>query len=241
MARHFLLSPANCGGRRAQQLLSDRAASPLADRLRSAEGAPLGDVFAFMSGLYFRGKLAYARRFAQGEGLDEPAGVLIITPGIGLEPPDTLVTRARVLQFADTSVDADNDAFTRPLVQAACRLRDAIAEHADVVLLGSIASPKYVSPLLDVFGGRLLFPLEFVGRGDMSRGGLLLRQADAGDELRTYLWAARSGAAPAPRGCHRFSGDPDVQDRPTVSSGDKPPHLVSYCHNVSLRDRSVTK
>ena len=52
VARHFLLSPANCGGRRAQQLLSDRAASPLAGRLRSAEGAPLGDVFAFMSGLY---------------------------------------------------------------------------------------------------------------------------------------------------------------------------------------------
>jgi hypothetical protein len=187
VARHFLLSPANCGGRRAQQLLSDRAASPLAHRLRSAEGAPLGDVFAFMSGLYFRGKLAYARRFAQGDGgdgLDDPAGVLIITPGIGLEPPDTLVTRARVLQFADTSVDAANDAFTRPLVQAACRLRDAIAEHADVILLGSIASPKYVSPLLEVFGGRLLFPREFVGRGDMSRGGLLLRQADAGDELQ---------------------------------------------------------
>ena len=108
----------------------------------------------------------------------------IITPGIGLEPPDTLVTRARVLQFADTSVDAANDAFTRPLVQAACRLRDAIPEHADVILLGSIASPKDVSPLLEVFGGRLLFPREFVGRGDMSRGGLLLRQADAGDELQ---------------------------------------------------------
>ena len=143
MARHFLLSPANCGGRRAQQLLSDRAASTLAHRLRSDEGAPLGDVFAFMSGLYFRGKLAYARRFARSGEHDAAApGVLVIAPGIGLLDPDTPVTRARVLQFATTSVDAENDAFTRPLVQAASRLRDTIATDAEVILLGSVASPK---------------------------------------------------------------------------------------------------
>ena len=147
VARHFLLSPANCGGRRAQQLLSDRAASPFADHLQSAEGAPLGDVFAFMSGLYLQGKLAYARRFARG-GLDE-RGRAHHHARYRARAARHAGDRARVLRFADTSVDADNDAFTRPLVQAACRLHNAIAEHADVVLLGSIASPKYVSPLLD--------------------------------------------------------------------------------------------
>ena len=52
-----------------------------------------------------------------------------------------------------------------------------------MVLLGSIATGKYVDPLLAVLGERLLFPADFVGRGDMSRGGLLLRCARAGTEL----------------------------------------------------------
>src|SRR5258705_137811 len=54
-------------------------------------------------------------------------------------------------------------------------------EH--VVLLGSIATGKYVDCLLEVFGPRLVFPAAFVGRGDMSRGGLLLRAARSGKEL----------------------------------------------------------
>jgi hypothetical protein len=52
-----------------------------------------------------------------------------------------------------------------------------------VVLLGSVASDKYISVLLSIFGERLLFPEAFVGRGDMSRGGLLLRCVRAGLEL----------------------------------------------------------
>jgi hypothetical protein len=58
-----------------------------------------------------------------------------------------------------------------------------IGPDCDVVLLGSIASPKYVDVLLAIFGSRLRFPIDFVGRGDMSRGGLLLRQAREGQEL----------------------------------------------------------
>ena len=54
---------------------------------------------------------------------------------------------------------------------------------ARIVLLGSIATGKYVDPLLTVFGERLLFPESFVGRGDMSRGGLLLRATREGTEL----------------------------------------------------------
>ena len=71
----------------------------------------------------------------------------------------------------------------KPLEQSAMVLAREIGPDCDVVLLGSIASPKYVDVLLGVFGLRLRFPLDFVGRGDMSRGGLLLRRASDGQEL----------------------------------------------------------
>ena len=58
--RIFLLSPANIAGIRAGQIMSGHARSDLAIRLRDG-GAPLGEVFSFISGLYFCGKLAYAR------------------------------------------------------------------------------------------------------------------------------------------------------------------------------------
>jgi hypothetical protein len=66
------------------------------------------------------------------------------------------------------------------------------------VLLGSIASARYVEPLLEVFGARLSVPETFAGRGDMSRGGLLLRCAATGEEL-VYApaeGATRHGARP---------------------------------------------
>ena len=63
--RIFLLSPAHCGGKRAELLLNDRASFSLAVRLRSEAGATLGEAFSFLSGLYFRGKLAYADHFAR--------------------------------------------------------------------------------------------------------------------------------------------------------------------------------
>jgi hypothetical protein len=62
-------------------------------------------------------------------------------------------------------------------------LYETISPDCQIVLLGSIATPKYLEPLLDIFGSRLLFPSEFVGRGDMSRGGLMLRCARDGVEL----------------------------------------------------------
>ena len=70
--RIFLLSPANCGGSRAKQALSPNAQFALAAALRSPDGAPLGDLFSFVSGLYFRGKLTYARRFAAVADPDNP-------------------------------------------------------------------------------------------------------------------------------------------------------------------------
>jgi hypothetical protein len=67
-----------------------------------------------------------------------------------------------------------------------------------VVLLGSIASPKYVDLLLPVFGEKLMFPPDFVGRGDMSRGGLMLRCVAADTELEytPVAGAIRHGRRP---------------------------------------------
>jgi hypothetical protein len=63
--RIFLLSPAYAGGERARMILRDQATFELARRLRSKRGAPIAEVFTFLSGLYFRGKIAYATAFAR--------------------------------------------------------------------------------------------------------------------------------------------------------------------------------
>jgi len=199
MSAIFLLSPANCGGNRARIVLSERATFDLALRLRSPGGAPLGEVFAFLSGLYFRGKLAYGRAFAcapDGVCL-EGGGVFVITPNAGLRSPDTLVTLDAIRAFAGVDVHVGNPKYRRPLERSAGALAAEIGD-CPVVLLGSIASPKYVDVLQSIFGERLLFPQEFVGRGDMSRGGLLLRCVAAREEL-TYIpvaGAVRKGSRP---------------------------------------------
>jgi hypothetical protein len=178
MERVFLLSPARCSGPRAAVLA--HAPGELGSKLRSAAGAPIGDVFAFLSSLYFRGKLAYAARFAQ-RALKAP-GALVITPGHGLCRPSTPIRAADLDAIGRIEVDADNPGFVEPLVRDATLL-DRALPGCEVVLLGSIATPKYVDPLLAIFGARLAFPREFVGRGDMSRGGMLLRAAREGHEL----------------------------------------------------------
>src|SRR5688500_14484678 len=96
--RIFLLSPANTGGKRAALLFNERATFPLAQRIRSREGAPLGEVFSFLSGLYFRGKLAYATAFAHGAA---DTGSLVITSSRGLVPPDTPIRLADLREFAE--------------------------------------------------------------------------------------------------------------------------------------------
>jgi hypothetical protein len=201
-ARIFLLSPANCRGTRGRQALSPRATFAVAERLRSREGVALGDLFAFVSGLYFRGKLTYARRFAappDPENAIVGCGIHVITPNAGLRSPDTLVTSAAVRQFSGADVHPDNAAYRRPLERSARTLAGEIGADCDVVLLGSIASPKYVDVLLAIFGNRLRFPVDFVGRGDMSRGGLLLRKAAEGVELEytPVAGAVLHGARPA--------------------------------------------
>jgi len=173
--RVFLLSPARCDGIRMGLLRRAAASFPLALELRSKAGAPLGEVFTFTSGLYFRGKLTYAKAFG---------ATWVITPGAGLVEPDRRITPPVLDAWARVRVDLSDARYRRPLERDARALADRLP-GVEVVLLGSIASDKYVDLLLDIFGERLLFPVDFVGRGDMSRGGLLLRSARAGTEL-TY-------------------------------------------------------
>ncbi|HZN56293.1 MAG TPA: hypothetical protein VFB67_13325 [Candidatus Polarisedimenticolaceae bacterium] len=184
----FLLSPAHCGGRRAQMLLREAADFPLAARLREA-GAPIGEVFAFLSGLYFRGKLSYGRAFGRA---------LVITPGRGLLPPEAVVTLDDLRTIAEVGVAPGEPRFREPLERDAGALAASLGGDDIVVLLGSIASGKYVDVIESRLDGRLRFPAEFVGRGDMSRGGLMLRCVLGGAEL-TYVplaGAARRGKRP---------------------------------------------
>jgi hypothetical protein len=205
--RIFLLSPANLGGIRAKQVMSEAAQFDVAQQLRTAEGATLGDVFSFVSGLYFRGKLAYARRFSSPPDPSDSViagGVLVITPNAGLRAADVFVTLDSLRRFAGESIDLENVRYRRPLERSARALLEAVGPDCDVVLLGSIASGKYVEVLLPIFGERLLFPTSFVGRGDMSRGGLMLRCVDSGLELDyvPIAGAVRQGKRPprlAPR------------------------------------------
>jgi hypothetical protein len=180
--RVFLLSPANVAGKRAKMLLNPKASFELARRLRTGDGVPLGEAFAFMSGLYFRGKLAYARAFAQAP--DGCEGVLIITTSRGLVSADALVTPDELQAYSDVPIDARDERYTQPLIRDAVSLSASCA--CSIVLLGSVASGKYVDHLLPIFGERLHFPKEFVGRGDMSRGGILLRSVTA-NRLLTHI------------------------------------------------------
>ena len=197
----FLLSPANCSGKRAKIVLSEKAQFDLAVRLRGDRGVAIGEVFAFVSGLYFKGKLTYAMAFARPPEPGAPlagSGALVITPNAGLRPVETAVTAGALRAFAGVDIAANDPRYRSPLLASARALADEIGPDCDVVLLGSIASAKYVEILAEVFGERLRFPIDFVGRGDMSRGGLLLRCASSGEELPyvTVQGAVRHGPRP---------------------------------------------
>ena len=193
--RVFLLSPADCSGKRARLLQKRDPQHDLGRRLHG-DGATLGEVFAFVSSLYFRGKLAYARAFSRPPS--GHAGSHVITPCDGLRPPETLVRVSDLLRYGGVPVDPEERRYREPLLRDLRALAPAWAE-TEVVLLGSIASPKYVDLLTSILGARLLFPSDFVGRGDMSRGGLMLRCVEARQELPyvTLLGATRHGARPA--------------------------------------------
>jgi hypothetical protein len=180
--RIFLLSPAYAGGRRAQMILSDRAQFEPAKKLRSKMGATIAEVFTFLSGLYFRGKIAYANAFACTSNGD--CGVFVITPTRGLVDAKSTITLSDLREFASVEIDDEDSRYRIPLERSVRQLAKILSPDCDIVLLGSIATGKYVDVFLKHFEERLRFPADFVGRGDMSRGGLMLRCAADRTELR---------------------------------------------------------
>ncbi len=107
----------------------------------------------------------------------------MITANRGLVPAETRVCIEHLEAFSATNIDHQEANFAKPLARDIRMLAEALGADGEIVLLGSVASAKYVEVILGEIGERLLFPSAFVGRGDMSRGGLLLRQVDAGQEL----------------------------------------------------------
>jgi hypothetical protein len=197
--RIFLLSPAHAGGKRAATLFRPEATFDLALRMRGPDGAPIGEVFSYISGLYFRGKLAYARAF--GAPPPDLPGALVITSGWGLVPVDRPITLHDLSGFSRASIDLADPAYRRPLLADAEAVAARLPRDAQLVLLGSIATNKYVELLVDVFGEALCFPQPFVGMGDMQRGAVMLRAAESGGEL-PYIsarGAVRSRSAVKPR------------------------------------------
>jgi hypothetical protein len=183
--RIFLLSPANASGVKGQRLLDPLAQSDLGRRLRHS-GVPLAELYGFISSLYFRGKLEYAQKFSNPPcGVD---GVQIIT-GAGLMLPERMVNFPEFQKISATAIDADNSEYRLPLDRDLLRLHQRVGCDADIILLGSIATRKYIAPIEAVFGHRLLFPRNFVGIGDMSRGSILLKCCAQELELE-YLPAA---------------------------------------------------
>lgn len=197
----FLLSPASTSGLRAKQLMSPRAQFPTALRFQAGE-VMIAEAFAFMSALYFRGKIAYALHFGGAENS------YVIAPGFGLVPPTWTLDEARMKKMSRTDVDVKDRTYVKTLRDTATKLAETIEEETEVVLLGSVASGKYVDILLPIFGDRLRFPHAFAGLGDMSRGGLMLRAVRANRELE-YVTLDK------PR--HRGPG----------GSGKMPLHLIS--------------
>src|SRR5436190_7299704 len=137
--RIFILSPANSSGKRARMLLRPEAEFELVQRVRE-RAATLGEVFSFLSGLYFRGKLAYGRAFARPPA--DLEGVQVITPNCGLLSADTTIGLTELREFAKVPVDVADCRYTEPLIRSAAALCGT--QECEVILLGSIATEKYL-------------------------------------------------------------------------------------------------
>jgi GNAT superfamily N-acetyltransferase len=231
----FLLSPAFCGGRRGAVLLKDGGTSEPAQRL-AAGTLSLGEAFSFVSGLYFRGKITYASHFAA----DRQPGVAVITPTRGLQPPDLIVDAALLREFVGVDLGSGDPRYLEPLVRDLRDLSARLAPGARAVLLGSVATAKYLEPIADVLGDRLYFPRDFIGRGDMSRGALLLQRVDANHELDYVPFASgvvrRGPRAPGvakPKPSRRAAVMPDpspTPDTPRDAHADEIDALAALWH-----------
>ncbi|MEP6692288.1 MAG: hypothetical protein ABJD07_14095 [Gemmatimonadaceae bacterium] len=169
-ARIFILSPATAHGKKGRVLLEHPPRTPVAKELRE-HGMPIGSVFRYLSGLYFNGKLAYARAFAQPPA-SMREGVYILTTTDGLVPAETRISTADLERFA--GAELGNPAGRAALDASARELARAMGNACDIVFLGSVAGDKYTGLLEPVFRDRLIFPRELLNRGQLARGALLL-------------------------------------------------------------------
>jgi len=208
--RVFLLSPANCNGVRAGWILRRNARSEIAKRLRDPAGVPLAEVYSFLSALYFRGKLTYARAFA-----DPPlstAGVMIITPTAGLMPDGATIGLSTLRGFSRVPINVKNRRYRTAFLRGLRQLANDVGPDCEVILLGSIATGKYLDLVQQVFADQLRVPAEFIGLGDMSRGALLLQCVREQRELNYVSVATVPNRRPP------GTAQPSVVINPLISS-----------------------
>lgn len=154
-------------------MFNPKARFDLAHRLQRGEKVPLGEIFSFLSGLYFRGKYTYSMAFARPP--HRMHGAYVITSNRGLLPIHERLSLSDLRDFGAVPIEPNEPRYLGPLAADAKTIESKCTRKCEIVLLGSISTKKYAEPLMEFFGERLLFPASFVGRGDMSRGGLLLR------------------------------------------------------------------
>jgi len=158
-------------------------------------------------------------------------GVAIITPTAGLLPCDGPIGIAQLRGFSRVRISIKNQRYRTSLCRAAQGFADRIGPACEVVLLGSIASTKYLNLLLPIFGERLRVPAAFIGLGDMSRGGLLLRCVREQREL-DYIAATTIPAVsvPRPRLTCKFS-----------SPSNRPHHVRSHAGFIGDSENALSK
>jgi hypothetical protein len=178
--RIFLLSPATAHGAKGKTLLEAEPRTPAARRFRE-EGMAVGDVFRYLSGLYFNGKLTYARTLGAPPSGLEGMEALVISMTDGLLAPEMPVGPEELRRYA--AAERGSEAGRRALEEDARALASEVGDECDVVLLGALATGKYTDALLPVFGERLLYPRALLGLGQLDRGALLFRCVRAGTEL----------------------------------------------------------
>jgi hypothetical protein len=175
----FLLSPAHLGGARAARLTSLDARFAVAQSYRDGT-LSIGEAFSWISALYFRAKLRYARHFGARHG-GGPAQV--IAPGFGLVAEDWLLSGERFTRLCQVPVDTQDRRFRQPLEAACAGLARSLDRDDRIVFLGGLAGDRYLAVLAPALGPRLFVPIDFVGRGQMQRGSLLLQAIAENREL----------------------------------------------------------
>jgi hypothetical protein len=133
---------------------------------------------------------------------------LVITPTRGLVDARTRIRLDDLREFAAVDIHSEDPRYRVPIERDARLLIRKLPPQCEIILLGSIATGKYVNVLLSSFGDRLRFPVDFVGRGDMSRGGLMLRCAVDRQEL-SYIPVAGAivnGKRPPKLAPRRYQG-----------------------------------